>query len=71
MASVPAFSEMREQLQGFLAAHFLLPQVADQIMGYINDFAAAAGRRDHWRLAVSGPPAYAGCLFHGLSKAYP
>lgn len=58
MASVPAFSEMREQLQGFLAAHFLLPQVADQIMGYINDFAAAAGR-----LSVVGTVAFIGTAF--------
>lgn len=44
MASVPAFSGLRDQLQAFLAANLLLPEVADQIMGYINDFAAAAGR---------------------------
>lgn len=58
MASVPAFSDMREQLQGFLAANFLLPQVADQIMGYINDFAAAAGR-----LSVVGTVAFIGTAF--------
>ena len=44
LASVPAFAELREQFQAFLAANFLLPQVADAVMGHINDFAAAAGR---------------------------
>lgn len=44
LASVPAFAEMREQLQVVLAANFLLPPVADAVMGYINEFSAAAGR---------------------------
>ena len=44
LASVPAFAEMREQLQAMLAANFLLPQVAGAVMNYINEFAAAAGR---------------------------
>ncbi len=44
LASVPAFADMREQFQLFLAQNFLLPQVADAVMGHINDFAAAAGR---------------------------
>ena len=58
MASVPAFADMREQLQAFLAANFLLPQVADQVMGYINDFAAAAGR-----LSVVGTLAFVATAF--------
>lgn len=58
MASVPAFAGMRDQLQGFLAANLLLPQVADQVMGHINAFAAAAGR-----LSVVGIVAFIGTAF--------
>ncbi len=44
LASVPAFAGAREQLQDFLAANLLLPQVADAVMSHVNEFAAAAGR---------------------------
>lgn len=44
LASVPAFAGAREQLQDFLAANLLLPQVADAVMSHVNQFAAAAGR---------------------------
>ncbi|MGE0310679.1 MAG: YihY family inner membrane protein [Lautropia sp.] len=44
LASVPAFADAREQLQAFLAANLLLPQVADAVMSHVNQFAAAAGR---------------------------
>lgn len=44
LASVPAFEGVRDQLQRFLAANLLLPQVADTVMRYVNEFAAAAGR---------------------------
>ena len=44
LASVPAFAGARVQLQDFLAANLLLPQVADAVMTHVNQFAAAAGR---------------------------
>jgi len=44
IASVPAFAEMREQLQAVLAANLLLPQVADTVLSYVNQFAAGATR---------------------------
>ena len=43
LASVPAFEQMRDQLQHVLAANLLLPQVADTVTRYVNQFAAAAG----------------------------
>ncbi len=44
LASVPAFAEMRDQLQVFLAENLLLPQVANTVIEYVNQFADAAGR---------------------------
>lgn len=44
IASVPAFAEVREQLQAVLAANLLLPQVADTVLSYVNQFAAGAAR---------------------------
>jgi membrane protein len=52
LASVPAFAELRDQFQAFLAQNFLLPQVADAVMGHITDFAAAAGRLSLVGIAV-------------------
>lgn len=52
LASVPAFAELRDQFQAFLAQNFLLPSVADAVMGHINDFAAAAGRLSLVGIAV-------------------